>query len=120
VAAYHLCVFTCREFFLVMANVFFSTSPVLCCALNLLVNTVFLILHNMPADAGCLKCLKMKHSVYPPSSSKFINHLASFLLCSGAHKAPCRPWCIPCGPLLFIMVLLPLSYYSPLLLLLCL
>ncbi len=72
-----------REFFLVMANVFFSTQPELCCGLNLFVNTVFLVLHNVPGDVGCLKLLKVKHSVYPASSSKLINHLASLMLCSG-------------------------------------
>ena len=72
-----------REFFLVMANVFFSTMPELCCGLNLFVNTIFLILHNVPADASCLKPMKAKHSVYPASSSKLINHLASLMLCSG-------------------------------------
>ena len=73
----------CREFFLVMANVFFSTQPELCCGLNLFVNTIFLVLHNVPADSWWLKCLKAKHSLYPASSSKLINHLASLMLCSG-------------------------------------
>lgn len=77
----------CREFFLVMANVFFSTQPALCCGLNLFANTVFLVVHNVPADTRCLKWLKAQRSVNPPSSSKFINYLASLLLCCGAPPA---------------------------------
>ena len=39
----------------------------------------------MPISEGSLlgKLFATHHSVYPASSSKFINHLASFLLCSG-------------------------------------
>ena len=71
------------EFFLVAFNVFFTEMPWVCCSLNLVVNTAFLLISGVPFTGEWLSCLKATHSPHPISSSNFINKLSSFMLFAG-------------------------------------